>query len=178
MDTVRIIKGARTVILNGEINDDTAAQVCISLLEFEAENSSKSITLMINSGGGSVISGWQIIDTLKLIGNVETICTGLCGSMAALILMAGQKGNRAALSHSRIMMHQPLAAAQLMTASDFEVTAKELARIKREIFEFISDCTGKTIDQVSKDCERDKWLSAPEAVKYGVIDRIVSAETR
>ena len=178
MGSVRTIKESRVVILNGSIDDDTAEQVCVALLEFEAENPSSFITLMINSGGGSVTAGWQIIDTIRLIGNVETVCTGLCASMAALIVMSGQKGYRSALPHSRVMLHQPLGAAQLMTAADFEVTAKELARTKEELFTFIADCTGKSIKQISDDCDRDKWLTGAEAVEFGVVDRIVTADNR
>ena len=178
MESVRTIRESRVVVLNGEINDETAEQVCVALLELEAENPSRFITIMINSCGGSVTAGWQIIDTIRLIGNVETVCTGMCASMAALILMSGKKGYRSALPHSRVMLHQPLGAAQLMTAADFEVTAKELARTKAELFEYISQCTGKTIAQVSEDCDRDKWFSAAEAVEYGVVDRIVTADNR
>ena len=178
MESVRVIKESRTVILNGEITDSVAADVCFALLQLESENPSGWITLMINSPGGSVHAGWQIVDTIKLIGNVETINIGLCGSMAAIIHMAGDKGYRLVLPHAKTLLHQPLGGAQLMQASDFEITAREMARTKKELYTFISECTGKTIDQVTKDCDRDYWLDADESVAYGLADRIVTADNR
>jgi len=178
MESVRIIRESRVIVLNGEINDDVAEQVCVALLELEAENPSKEITLMLNSGGGSVIAGWQIIDTIRLIGNVETVCVGMCASMAAVILASGRKGKRSALMHSKMMIHQPIIGAPMMQSADFQIVADELSRSKKELYDFISDCTGKPFAQIEADCDRDHWLTAQEALDYGLIDYIVSKENR
>lgn len=165
-------------MLHGEITDEVAADVCLEMLEFEADCPSEGMTLMINSPGGSVQAGWQIIDTMRLIGNVQTICTGLCASMGAMVLMAGEPGHRSILPHAKVMLHQPLGGAGLMQASDFEITAREMARTKQELYAFICDCTGKSLAQVTEDCDRDHWLNAEEAKAYGIVDTIESTETR
>ena len=176
MDTVRTIPESRIVMLSGEITDEVATEVCEQLLKLDAESNGESITLMINSPGGSVRSGWMICDTIKHIGNVETICIGLCASMAALVLMSGYF--RSILPHGRVMLHQPLAGTGLVQASDFEITARELARSRDELYAYICSCTGKSLSQVTEDCDRDHWLDASEAVAYGIVDEIVSPESR
>lgn len=177
--TLRLNQDSRVLVLNGEISDELCTQACIALLQLEAENDREDITLMLNSPGGSVQAGFMLIDTIRILKcDVEVICMGLAASMGAMILMAGTKGKRKALPHARIMLHQPLGGAQLMQASDFEITAKEMARIKKEIYEFICNCTGKTYGQVAEDCDRNFWMSSQEAVEYGIIDSIVTKESR
>lgn len=170
MGAVTVVEDARTVFLVGEIDDETSAAVCIALLTMEAQNPDERIKLMINSPGGST-AGWQIADTVKMLG-VETICLGQTCSMAALILIAGKPGCRSILPHGRVMFHQPLAMSPFQQASDFIIQAQELQRRKDEMVEFISKCTGKTIDQVAADCDRNHWFNAEEAVGYGIVDYI------
>lgn len=178
MDSVKVIENSRTIVLNGEITDEMAADTSLALLLFEADNPEERITLMINSTGGSVSAGWQIIDTIQLVGNVEVIATGLVCSMAALILLAGEKGFRSALKHSRIMLHQPLGAASFRQVSDMEIAAREMIRSKSEIYQFIAEQTGKPLEKIESDCDRDLWLSSDAALRYGVIDRIITPENR
>ncbi len=174
---VRIVEESRIVILEGEINQATASDVCYALLQFESQEPRSPITLLIDSPGGDVSAGWRIIDTLELVG-AETICVGLACSMAAMILASGIKGKRAALKHSRIMIHQPLVGAPLMQSADFEIVASEMSRFRKVLYEHISDCTGKPYAQIEADCDRDHWLTAQEALDYGLIDYIVSKENR
>lgn len=135
--------------------------------------------IMLNSPGGSVQAGFMLIDTIQTLKcDVEVIVIGLAASMGAMILMAGTKGKRKALPHARIMLHQPLGGAELMQASDFEITAKEMARTKKELYGFICNSTGKTYSQVAEDCDRNFWMSSQEAVEYGIIDGIVTKENR
>lgn len=177
--TLRLNQDSRVLVLNGEITDELCTQACIALLQLEAENDKEDITLMLNSPGGSVQAGFMLIDTIRILKcDVEVICMGLAASMGAMILMAGTKGKRKALPHARIMLHQPLGGAQLMQATDFEITAKEMSRTKKELYEFICSCTGKTFSQVAEDCDRNFWMSAREAVEYGIIDSIVTKENR
>ena len=179
MQNVTTIPESRTVILRGEINDETAASVCLALLRLDAEGPGKPITMMISSNGGSVAAGMEIIDTMNLIGGVETICTGFCGSMAALILMAGEPGCRSILPHAKVLLHQPLGGASgLVQTSDFEIQAREMSRTKAEVYAHICQCTGKSLAQVTKDCDRDFWLDSAHAKAYGIVDKIESQETR
>lgn len=176
MEAVKTIPEAGLVIFNGPIDDNTAAEVCLGLLQLEAESHGSSITLMINSPGGSVQAGWQICDTIEMIGNVEVICTALAASMAALVLMSGAR--RTILPHARVLLHQPLAGASMQQASDFEITCKELSRTRDEVYRYICEHTGKSLAQVAEDCDRDHWLSAQEALDYGIVDEIESTSTR
>ena len=171
MDTVRTIPESRIVMLSGEITDEAATEVCVQLLKLDAEANGESITLMINSPGGSVRAGWMVCDTIRHVGNVETICIGQACSMAAVILMSGKA--RSILPHGRVMLHQPLAGTGLDQASDFEITARELGRSRDELYSYICSCTGKSLSQVTEDCDRDHWLDASEAVAYGIVDEIV-----
>lgn len=174
---VRIVEESRVVMLEGEITQATASDVCYALLKLEGEEPWSPITLLIDSPGGDVAAGWRIIDTLDLVG-AETICAGQACSMAAVILASGIKGKRSALKHSRIMIHQPLVGAPLMQSADFEIVADEMSRSKRELYNHMSECTGKSYEQIESDCDRNHWLTAQEALEYGLIDYIVSAENR
>lgn len=177
--TLRLNQDSRVLVINGEITDELCAQACIALLQLESENNKEDITLMLNSPGGSVSAGFMLIDTIRVLKcDVEVICMGLAASMGAMILMAGTKGKRQALPHARIMLHQPLGGAGLMQASDFEITAKEMARTKKELYDFICSCTGKSYSQVSEDCDRNFWMTAQEGVEYGIIDSVVNRENR
>ena len=176
---IRLNDDSRVLILSGEITDDLCTLACVTLLQMEGEDPDSEITVLLNSPGGSIHAGFMLIDTIKCLKcDVEVICMGLAASMAAMILMAGTKGKRKALPHSRIMLHQPLGGAGLMQAADFEITAKELARTKKELYSFICNSTGKSYSQVSEDCDRDYWMDAEEAKEYGIIDRIVTKEER
>ncbi len=177
--TIRLNQDSRVLVINGEIDDNLCTQACIALLQLESESDCEDITIMLNSPGGSVQAGFMLIDTIRVLKcDVEVIVMGLAASMGAMILMAGTKGKRRALPHARIMLHQPIGGAQLMQASDFEITAKEMSKIKKEVFDFISSCTGKSFRQVSEDCDRDHWMTAQEAIDYGIIDDIVSRDNR
>lgn len=176
LEQVKTIMEAGLVILNGPIDDNVASEVCLALLQIEAENEGKPITLMINSPGGSIQAGWQICDTIEMIGNVEVICTALAASMAALVLMAGYR--RTILPHAKVLLHQPLAGASLQQASDFEITCRELSRTRDEVYRYICEHTGKSLAQVTEDCDRDHWLSAQEALDYGIVDKIVYPDDR
>lgn len=175
---VRIIEESYTIILEGEINDEVASEVCFAILTLESKEPWSVITLMINSPGGDVIAGWRIIDTMTLVQCVETICIGQACSMAAVILMSGAHGKRSALPHSRIMLHQPMVGTSLMKSGDFENAALELTRSKKELYDHISKCTGKQINEVAADCERDNWMTPLDAVKYGIIDEVITPENR
>lgn len=178
-NTIKLLENSRVLIINGEIDDDACAQACMALLHLEDMDPEKDITIMINSPGGSISAGFMLVDTMRVLKcDVETICMGLAASMGAVILMAGTKGKRKALTHCRIMLHQPLGGAQMMQAADFEIAAQEMSKVKREIYEFISACTGKTYRQVLRDCDRNFWLDACQAQKYGIIDSVVTKEDR
>jgi len=176
---LRLTQGSRVLVINGEMTDEICTQACIALLQLESENHDEDITIMLNSPGGSVQAGFMLIDTIKVLNcDVETIVMGLAASMGAMVLMAGTKGKRKALPHARIMLHQPLGGAQLMQASDFEITAHEMARVKKESYDFICSCTGKSFSQVAEDCDRDHWMDSKEAMDYGIIDGVVSKDNR
>jgi len=178
-NTIRLNQDSRILVINGEITDDLCTQASLALLQLESENDKEDITIMLNSPGGSAQAGFMLIDTIRVLRcDVEIIVMGLAASMGAMILMAGTKGKRKALPHARIMLHQPLGGAQLMQASDFEITAREMSKIKKEIYDFICSCTGKSFSQVSEDCDRDYWMTSQEAVDYGLIDGIVTRENR
>ena len=177
-NTLRLNQDSRVLVINGEITDELCAQACIALLQLESEDAEADITIMLNSPGGSVQAGFMLIDTMRILKcDVEVICMGLAASMGAMILMAGT-GKRQALPHARIMLHQPLGGAGLMQATDFEITAREMARTKKELYDFICTCTGKSYSQVSEDCDRNFWMTAQEAVDYGIIDSVVTRDNR
>ena len=162
----------RIVMLSGEIDDATANTVVAQLIYLEAKDPDKDICLYINSPGGSVTAGLAIYDTMNYVKcDVSTICIGLAASMGAFLLSSGKKGKRYALPNSEIMIHQPLGGAQGQ-ASDIKIQADHILKIKAKLNKILSENTGKDIDQVEKDTDRDNYLSAEEALSYGLIDKI------
>jgi len=168
----RLLKD-RIIMLQGEINDHVASIIVSQLLFLEAENPEKDIYLYINSPGGVVTSGMAIYDTMNYIKpDVVTICMGQAASMGSFLLSSGEKGKRFALPHARIMIHQPLGGAQGQ-ATDIEIHAKEILRMKKELNTILAKNTGQTLRKIEKDTERDFFMSAEEAMKYGLIDKIL-----
>ena len=163
----------RIIFISGEINTEMANLVIAQLLFLEAKNSEKDISLYINSPGGEVDAGLAIYDTMNFIkSKVNVICVGMAASMAAVLLSSGEKGKRYALPHSRIMIHQPLGGAQGQ-ASDIKIQAEQILKIKDVINKILSDNTGKPIEQIEKDTNRDYYLTPEEAKNYGLIDEIL-----
>ncbi len=168
----RLLKD-RIVMLNGEINDDVANVIVSQLLFLESEDPDKDIFLYINSPGGIVTAGLAIYDTMQYIKcDVNTICIGSAASMGALILASGAKGKRFSLPHSRIMIHQPIGGITGQ-ATEIEIHAKEILRLKKILNEILAKHTGKRIKTIEKDTERDYFMDAEEALKYGIIDKII-----
>ncbi len=167
----RLLKD-RIVFLGGEIDDDVANLVVAQLLFLEMENPDADISLYINSPGGSVTAGMAIFDTMQHIKpNVRTVCVGMAASMGAFLLMAGEKGKRLALPNSEVMIHQPLGGASGQ-ATDVQIRAEWLLRTKRKMNALIAQMSGQTLEKVERDVERDYFMSAEEALKYGIIDEI------
>ncbi len=164
----------RIIFMGTAIDDYTANTIQAQLLFLDSNDPGKDISLYINSPGGSVYAGYGIYDTMQFISSkVSTICTGMAASMAAVLLVAGTKGKRFALKHSRVMIHQPLGGAQGQ-ASDIEITAREILKIKKEIYTIISDHSGQPYDKVLQDGDRDFWMNSEEAKEYGMIDEILT----
>lgn len=160
-------------LLGTQIDDYTANVIQAQLLYLDSADPGKDISIYLNSPGGSVYAGYGIYDTMQYIGcDVATICTGMAASMASVLLVAGTKGKRFALPHSRVMIHQPLGGMQGQ-ASDLEIAAREILRVKKELYTIISSHSGKPVEQVEKDSDRDYWMTAPEALEYGMIDKIL-----
>ena len=172
----RLLK-ERIVFLVGPVNDATANLVVAQLLFLESENPDKDISLYINSPGGSVTAGMSIYDTMNFIKpDVSTLCLGQAASMGAFLLSAGAKGNRFALPNSRVMIHQPLISGGLGgQASDIEIHARELLKLKQKLNELLAKHSGKKLAQLEKDTDRDNFMSAEEALKYGLIDQVVKS---
>ncbi len=171
----RLLK-ERIIFINDEINDMTASLVVAQLIFLASEDKEKDISLYINSPGGVVTAGLAIYDTMQHIGpKVSTICLGQAASMGALLLAAGAKGKRYALPNSRIMIHQPLGGAQGQ-ATDIEIQAKEIMRMKQTLNEILVRHTGQTMKQIEKDTDRDFFMSPEETVKYGLIDEVIFPE--
>ncbi len=165
----------RILFLGGEVNDGVANALVAQMLYLDSEDSSKPIYLYINSPGGSVTAGLAIYDTIQYIkSDVVTICVGLAASMGAFLLAAGTKGKRVALPHSRIMIHQPLGGTAQRQASDIEIEAREILRMKDQLNKQLADMSGQTIEKITKDTDRDYFLSADDAKAYGLIDRVIS----
>ena len=163
----------RIVFLSGEVNDESANLVIAQLLFLESENPDKDISLYINSPGGSVYAGLGIYDTMQFISSdVATICTGMAASMAAVLLVAGAEGKRSALTHSRVMIHQPMGGAQGQ-ASDIEITAREIQKLKKELYTIIANHSHTPFDKVWADSDRDYWMTAQEAKEYGMVDEVL-----
>ncbi|ASM39573.1 ATP-dependent Clp endopeptidase proteolytic subunit ClpP [Campylobacter sp. RM12327] len=168
----RLLKD-RIVMLSGEINDEVASSIVAQLLFLEAEDPDKDIYLYINSPGGVVTSGFSIYDTMNYIKSpVSTICIGQAASMGAFLLSCGEKGKRYALPNSRIMIHQPLGGARGQ-ATDIEIQAKEILRLKETINEILAKNTGQKVAKIAKDTDRDFFMSAKEACEYGLIDKVL-----
>ncbi len=168
----------RILFLGSEVNDAIANSLVAQMLYLDSEDSSKPIYLYINSPGGSVTAGLAIFDTMQYVkSDVVTICVGLAASMGAFLLAAGTKGKRLALPHSRIMIHQPLGGTSQRQASDIEIEAREILRIKDMLNQSLADMSGQSLEKIAKDTDRDYFLSAPEAKDYGLIDRVISHPT-
>ncbi|KAI4453082.1 atp-dependent clp protease proteolytic subunit [Holotrichia oblita] len=164
----------RVVFLNGEVNSQSANLVIAQLIFLEAKDPSKDISLYINSPGGNVSDGFAIYDTMNYIKcDVSTICVGRAASMGAFLLSAGKKGKRFSLPNSEIMIHQPLGGTQGQ-ATDIAIQAEHILKLKKKLAKILSENTGQSVDKVSQDCERDCFMTADEALKYGIIDKIYS----
>lgn len=165
----------RILFLGQEVNDGIANNLVAQMLYLDSDDSSKPIFLYINSPGGSVTAGLAIYDTMQYVkSDVVTICVGLAASMGAFLLAAGTKGKRLALPHSRIMIHQPLGGTSRRQASDIEIEAKEILRMKEMLNHSMADLTGQSFEKIEKDTDRDYFLSADEAKGYGLIDRVIA----
>ena len=163
----------RIIFLGTEVNDYTANELQAQMLYLDSVDSAKDISIYINSPGGSVYAGLGIYDTMQFINSdVQTICTGMAASMAAVLLVAGKEGKRSALPHSRIMIHQPMGGAQGQ-ASDIEITAREIQKLKKELYTIISDHSHQPFDKVWADSDRDYWMTAEEAKEYGMVDEVL-----
>ncbi len=173
MDVFSRLMMDRIIFLGIPIDDYVANIIQAQLLFLESSDPGKDIQIYFNSPGGSVHAGLGIYDTMQYINcNIATICTGMAASMAAVLMTAGTKGKRSALKHSRIMIHQPMGGAQGQ-ASDIEITAREIMKLKRELYEIIAFHSGQTLEKVEKDSDRDYWMTAEEAKEYGMIDEIL-----
>ena len=165
----------RILFLGSEVNDGIANSLVAQMLYLDSEDSSKPIYLYLNSPGGSVTAGLAIYDTIQYVkSEVVTICVGLAASMGAFLLAAGTKGKRVALPHSRIMIHQPLGGTSRRQASDIEIEAREILRMKEMLNRSLADMSGQSFEKIEKDTDRDYFLSAEEAKEYGLIDRVIS----
>ncbi|HLC43859.1 MAG TPA: ATP-dependent Clp endopeptidase proteolytic subunit ClpP [Patescibacteria group bacterium] len=168
----RLLKD-RIVFLGGAIDDDVANLVIAQLLFLEAEDSKKEITMYINSPGGSVYSGMAIYDTMQYVKpNVSTICVGMAASMAAFLLAGGEKGKRTSLPNSRILIHQPMGGTQGQ-AADIKIQAEEILKVRDEMNKILAANTGQSLSKIAQDTDRDFYMRAEEAVKYGIIDKVI-----
>jgi len=174
MDVFSRLMMDRIIFLGTQIDDYTANVIQAQLLFLDSSDPGKDISIYINSPGGSVYAGYGIYDTMQFIGcDISTICTGIAASMASVLLVAGTKGKRHALKHSRVMIHQPLGGMQGQ-ASDIEIAAREILKVKKELYTIISDHSGQPFDRVERDGDRDFWMNAEEALNYGMIDSILT----
>ena len=178
MDVYSRLMMDRIIFLGYPINDEVANIVTAQMLFLESTDRTRDIQMYINSPGGNVYSGLGMYDTMQYITpDVSTICIGMAASMAAVLLCAGTKGKRTALRHSRVMLHQPSGAIGGQ-ASDIEITVQEIKKIKKNLYDVISNHTGKTGKQVEKDCDRDYWLTSDEAKEYGLVDEVLLVNPR
>ena len=174
MDVFSRLMMDRIIFLGVPIDDDVSNIIMAQLLFLESTDPGKDIQIYFNSPGGSIYAGLGIYDTMQYINcDVATICTGLAASMSAVLMTAGTKGKRSALKHSRIMIHQPMSGVQGQ-ASDIEITAREIMKTKRELYEILAAHSGVSVRKIEKDADRDYWLSAREAKEYGLIDEVLS----
>lgn len=173
MDVFSRLMMDRIIFLGTGIDDTVANIIQAQLLFLESADNKKDIQIYLNSPGGSVYAGLGIYDTIQYIApDVATICTGMAASMGAVLLCAGTKGKRTALKHSRVMIHQPLGGAQGQ-ASDIEITAREIAKLKKELYDIIATHSGQDYDKVWEDSDRDYWMTSQEAKDYGMIDEVL-----
>lgn len=178
MDVFSRLMMDRIIFLGEPINDYVANIVTAQLLFLQSTDQNSDIQMYLNSPGGSVYAGLGIYDTMQIISpDVSTICTGIAASMAAVLMCAGTKGKRTALKHSRIMIHQPLGGAEGQ-ASDIEITAREIGKLKKELYEIIAYHSGQKLTKVEKDSDRDYWMTAAEAKDYGMVDEVLSFNQR
>ncbi|MBQ2786691.1 MAG: ATP-dependent Clp endopeptidase proteolytic subunit ClpP [Bacteroidaceae bacterium] len=176
MDVFSRLMADRIIFLGTQIDDYTANTLQAQLLYLDSVDSGKDISIYINSPGGSVYAGLGIYDTMQFISSdVATICTGMAASMAAVLLVAGTEGKRSALTHSRVMIHQPLGGVQGQ-ASDIEITAREIQKLKKELYTIISDHSHQSYEKVWADGDRDYWMTSQEAQEYGMIDRVLTRQ--
>ncbi|MBP3229081.1 MAG: ATP-dependent Clp endopeptidase proteolytic subunit ClpP [Bacteroidaceae bacterium] len=174
MDVFSRLMMDRIIFLGTQIDDYTANTLQAQLLYLDSADPGKDISIYINSPGGSVYAGLGIYDTMQFVQSpVATICTGMAASMAAVLLVAGTEGKRSALPHSRVMIHQPLGGVQGQ-ASDIEITAREIQKLKKELYTIIADHSHTDYDKVWADSDRDYWMTAQEALEYGMIDRVLA----
>ena len=172
MDVFSRLMMDRIIFLGTEINDYTANVIQAQLLYLDSADSDRDINIYLNTPGGSVYAGLGIYDTMQFVkSRVSTICTGLAASMGAVLLVAGEQGMRAALPHSRVMIHQPLGGIQGQ-ASDIEITAREILKLKEELYQIIAQHSGQDIERIRQDADRDHWMTAQEALEYKMIDKV------
>ena len=178
MDVFSRLMMDRIIFLGVPINDDVANIIQAQLLYLDSIESKADIQLYINSPGGSVYAGLGIYDTMQLVSSdVATICTGVAASMSAILLTAGAHGKRSALPHSRVMIHQPMGGAEGQ-ATDIEITAREIVKLKKELYEIIALHSGRPLEQIEKNADRDYWMTSSEAKEYGMIDEILTKANR
>ncbi|MBL0269583.1 MAG: ATP-dependent Clp protease proteolytic subunit [Chitinophagaceae bacterium] len=173
MDVYSRLMMDRIIFLGYPINDEVANIVIAQMLFLDSSDRTRDINMYINSPGGSVYAGLGVYDTMQFVSpDISTICIGVAASMACVLLGAGTKGKRAALKHARIMMHQPSGAIGGQ-ASDIEITVNEIRKLKKELYEVVNIHTGKSVEQIEKDFDRDNWMTAPEAKEYGLVDEVL-----
>ena len=178
MDVFSRLMMDRIIFLGTEVNDYTANVIQAQLLYLDSVDSDRDISIYLNTPGGSVYAGLGIYDTMQFVrSRVAIICTGMAASMGAVLLVAGEKGMRAALPHSRVMIHQPLGGIQGQ-ASDIEITAREILKLKDELYQIISDHSGQMMEKIRQDADRDYWMTAEEALQYGMIDKVYRRENK
>jgi len=178
MDVFSRLMMDRIIFLGTQVDDYTANVIQAQLLYLDSSDPGKDISIYLNTPGGSVYAGLGIYDTMQFISSdVATICTGMAASMGAVLMVAGAEGKRSALKHSRIMIHQPMGGAQGQ-ASDIEITAREIQKLKKELYSIIAEHSHNTFERIEKDSDRDYWMTSEEALDYGMIDKILINEKK
>ena len=178
MDVFSRLMMDRIIFLGTQVDDYTANVIQAQLLYLDSSDPGKDISIYLNTPGGSVYAGLGIYDTMQFISSdVATICTGMAASMGAVLMVAGAEGKRSALKHSRIMIHQPMGGAQGQ-ASDIEITAREIQKLKKELYTIIAEHSHNPFERIEKDSDRDYWMTAEEALEYGMIDKVLFNEKK
>jgi ATP-dependent Clp protease protease subunit len=178
MDVFSRLMMDRIIFLGTQVDDYTANVIQAQLLYLDSSDPGKDISIYLNTPGGSVYAGLGIYDTMQFISSdVATICTGMAASMGAVLMVAGAEGKRSALKHSRIMIHQPMGGAQGQ-ASDIEITAREIQKLKKELYSIIAEHSHNPFERIEKDSDRDYWMTADEALEYGMIDKVLFNEKK